>query len=115
MASIVCNPRAARGRDAYQRLIPEKVFAFVGKHGPLIHVIWEENQGVVDIIQGKWLVYVWGKLDGHHSELPTVGITDADFKKYMGVLEPNWDHVAGLLIQGKFPLKTRAEIPEKEE
>ena len=80
----------------------------------LVHVIWESDQGVVSLNQGKTLFYVWGRISGHHSTIPTVDITDDDFRIIMkpveddpGCFEATWDDVPNLLNHRRFPLMRR--------
>ncbi len=84
----------------------------------LVHVIWgEDDQGVVSLKQGKWLVYVWGRRwGGHHSVIPTVGIQDSDFALIMDPMpddptcfEATWDDVPKLLAHPRFPLLKRID------
>jgi len=84
----------------------------------LVHVIWgPDDQGVVSLRQRKWLFYVWGRhFGGHHSTIPTVGISDEDFRIVMkpvegdpDCFEATWDDVVRLLNHNRFPLMNRLE------
>ncbi len=87
----------------------------------LVHVVWDDDQGIVSLKNNKVIFYCWSsRWGGHHSFVPTVGIEDADFKLLMpptaeGVCEATWDDVPRLLHHPHFPLMKRAEFPRDDD
>lgn len=90
----------------------------------LVHVILlgpggQESQGIVSLRRQAWLLYTWGRFDGHHANgdagVATIGITESDFKLLLKPREDparyrelaNWDHVIDLLNHPRFRLEQR--------
>jgi hypothetical protein len=86
------------------------------QHIDLVHVCWGSDQGVVSLKQGTCLFYAWGSFDGNHSTVPTVEISDEDFRLVMepvegdpDCFEATWDDVPKLLNHRRFALMRRLE------
>ena len=71
----------------------------------LVHVVWDEDEGLVDTDTDKVICYAWGKhytfncCDG---SIPYVELTDKDFPEPRG---PSWDE-APAVVRRKL-----AEVP----
>lgn len=88
----------------------------------LIHVIWDDDHGIVSLKNNTVVCYAYGDFDGSHSSVPTVEITDADFAL---IMEPDpadstwfevfWDDVPRLLNHPSFYLMKRAGLTRENE
>jgi hypothetical protein len=85
----------------------------------LVHVIWDDDQGIVSLKYNEVLFYCWSQHDGGSSNIPTVSLDDRDFALTLGEetteygqiwQEATWDDVVALLNHEKFPLMTRIRL-----
>jgi hypothetical protein len=79
----------------------------------LIHISWDEDQGLVSLKQGSVLFNCFGRIQGVDTDAPTVEITDTDFRLLGDEPEQdrtdhsNWGYVMELLKHPRFPLEER--------